>query len=154
MPSNFQRILAKLAWLVPVTLLALGVNQAKVALDLRTTLSDGMPAVAAVTEYERVDRADVTYGYVSLAVDLPGGSVLLREKMSLPYSLIQEVEGKDSLQVHVLPDGGQTVVIDMVAQTQWKIAAIQSGVSIVAACMALIGVLAWNRNIRPASTGP
>ena len=147
MPSRFQTVLAKAAWIVPVILVGLGVHQGKVAVDLRTTLSEGLSATAAVTEYERVDRADVTYGYVNLEVPLPDGRTLSREKMSLPYSLIQEIEGRDSLQVHVLPDGSQTVVIDMVAETHWKIAAIQSGVSLVAALMAFAAVFGWNRNI-------
>ncbi len=151
MPSRFQQILARVAWIVPAMLVGLCINQAKVAADLRTTLAEGLAATATVTEYERVDRADVTYGYVNLAVPLPDGSVLSREKMSLPYSLIQEIEGRDSLQVHVLPDGSQTVVIDMVAETQWKIAAIQSGVSLIAALMALAAVVGWNRGIRKAA---
>ncbi len=151
MPSSFQRILARVAWIIPFLLLALGVNQAKVAVDLRTTLSEGVEAVARVTEYERVDRADVTYGYVSVEVPLSDGTLLSREKLSLPYSLIQEIDGRDSLRVHVLPDGDQTIVIDDVVQTQWKIASIQSGISFLTAVMALVGVIGWNRTIRRAT---
>ena len=147
MPSSFQRGLARAAWLVPVVLVALWVNQAKVAIDLRTTLSDGVEATAHVTEYERVDRADVTYGYVSVEVPMPDGTILSRNKLSLPYSLIQEIEGRDTLQVHVLENADQTVVIDEVVETQWKIASIQSAISLVTALMALAGVMAWNRNL-------
>lgn len=150
MPSNFQRILARVAWLVPILLVGLCVNQAKVARDLRITLSDGISATARVAEYERVDRADITYGYVSLEVPLPDGSVLTREKMSLPYSLMQEIEGRDQLSVHVLRDAGQTIVIDMVVDTQWKIAAIQSAVSFFAALMALAAVVGWNKSVKRA----
>ena len=150
MPSRFQRILARIAWAVPILLLALGVDQAKVALDLRTTLSEGTEAVARVTEYERVDRADVTYGYVRVEVPLRDGSLLSRDKLSLPYSLIQEIEGRDTLRVHVLPDGEQTIVIDEVVDTQWKIASIQSGISFLTALMALAGVIGWNRSLRTA----
>jgi hypothetical protein len=151
MPSNFQRILARVAWLVPLLLVGLCVNQAKVARDLRITLSDGIGATARVAEYERVDRADITYGYVSLEVPLPDGSVLTREKMSLPYSLMQEIEGREQLSVHVLRDAGQTIVIDMVVDTQWKIAAIQSAVSFFAALMALAAVVGWNRSVKGAA---
>ncbi len=148
MPSSFQRVLARIAWVVPFVLLALGINQVQVALDLRKTLEEGIEAVALVTEYERVDRADVTYGYVSVKIPLPDGSLLSRDKLSLPYSLIQEIEGRDSLSVHVLRDGDQTVVIDAIAQTQWKIASIQSAISLVTALMAIAGVIAWNRSLR------
>ena len=150
MPSNFQRILARVAWLVPFLLVGLCVNQAKVARDLRITLLDGISATARVAAYERVDRADITYGYVSLEVPLPDGSVLTREKMSLPYSLMQEIEGRDQLGVHVLRDAGQTIVIDMVVDTQWKIAAIQSAVSFFAALMAVAAVVGWNRSVKRA----
>ena len=148
MASRFQQILALTAWAVPVLLLALAANQAKVAVDLRTTLEKGDAAVARVVEYDRFDRADVTYGYVSLEIPLPTGETISRDKMSLPYSLIQEIEGQETLAVHVLRDAGQTVVIDMVADTQWKIAAIQSAVSFLMAVMAFVGVLAWNRSLR------
>ncbi len=143
--SSFQRWLAKVAWVVPIGLFILAADQANVASDLFQTLRDGEPAVATVTEYERIDRADITYGYVSLTVPLPDGSVLTREKMSLPHSLMQRLEGEDTLEVRVLSNADQDVVIAMVASTQWKIAAIQSGISLLASIFAFVGVMAWNR---------
>ena len=146
MPSaDVQRWLARTAWAVPLGLLLLSVNQTKVAVDIRQTLKEGASAVATVTEYERIDRADVTYGFVSLSVPMEDGSVLVREKMSLPYTLMQELEGIGRLDVRVLRDSDQDVVIVTVGQTQWKIAAIQAAISFVAALIAFLGVLGWNR---------
>lgn len=146
-PSRFQRLLAKASWLVPAGLLILAVNQANVASDVFETLRDGEAAVATVTEYERIDRADVTYGYVSLLVELQDGSVLTREKMSLPHSLMQQLEGQETLDVRILSDADQNIVIATVASTQWKIAAIQSGISLLAGILALVGVMAWNKSL-------
>lgn len=152
-PSRFQKLLAKASWLVPGGLLILAMNQANVASDVFQTLRDGEPAVATVTEYERIDRADVTYGYVSLSAELQDGSVLTREKMSLPHSLMQQLQGRETLDVRVLSDADQNIVIVEVASTQWKIAAIQSGISLLAGILALVGVAAWNRSLTRRSMG-
>lgn len=150
-PSRFQTVLAKASWLIPVGLLILAVDQANVSTDVFQTLRDGEAAVATVTEYERIDRADVTYGYVSLSVELQDGTVLTREKMSLPHSLMQQLEGQETLDVRVLSGADQNIVIESVAATQWKIAAIQSGISLLAGIFALVGVAAWNKSLRKKS---
>lgn len=141
-----QKSIARIAWLVPLALLGLAINQADVARDIHETLRDGVLAVATVTDYERVDRADVTYGYVSLDVRMPDGATFTRDRMSLPHTLMQQLgDDVETLEVLVLPGADQDVVVAVVAQTQWKIAAIQAAISFVAALMALAGVLGWNR---------
>ncbi|NND71456.1 MAG: DUF3592 domain-containing protein [Rhodothermales bacterium] len=136
---------ARMLWFAPVLLLALAVNQAFVARDVSTTLNEGIPAVATVTEYERVDRADVTFGYVSLNVVLSDGSVITKEKMSLPYTLLPGLEGETELPVIVSPGADQEVVIASIASTQWKIAAIQAAIAFVGSLLFGWGVFAWNR---------
>lgn len=137
--------IARILWFVPAALIFLSINQFKVGLDLRSTYADGEEAIARVLEYERVDRADVTYGYVSLEVPLSDGSVITRNEMPLPYSLLHRLEGKDSLAVFVRPGAAQEIVIGLVANAQWKMAIIQSVIAFFAAVMAFVAVGAWNR---------
>ncbi len=143
-----QLVLARLAWVVPAGLLLLSWNQADVARDVRDTLRKGMPAVAEVLVYERIDRAEVTYGYVDLQVTRPDGSQFVREKMSLPHTLMHKLEGRETLDVRVVPGADQDIVIVSIAETQWRIAAVQAAIAFVASVMALAGVFAWNRLLR------
>lgn len=146
--SSLSARVARLLWLVPVALVLLSANQLKVGLDLRQTYATGEALVARVTEYERVDRADITHGYVSLEVAIPDGSVLRKDRMPLPYSLLHRVEGADSLEVFVNRGAPQELIIASVANAQWKMAVIQSAIALGAALMAFVGVLAWNRYLR------
>jgi hypothetical protein len=141
-------LVSRALWLVPAFLLLLALNQLKVGLDLRHTFLDGEPAIAEVTAFDRVDRADVTYGYVSLRIPLKDGTTLTREEMPLPYSLLHRVEGKDSLAVQVLRGASQEVIIQIVGNAQWKMAVIQSSMALIAGLMALAGVWAWSRFLR------
>lgn len=146
--SSSLVIVSRVLWGVPLVLLLLAVNQLKVGLDLRHTFLEGERAMAEVTAFDRVDRADVTYGYVSLRIPLDDGSTLIRDEMPLPYSLLHRVEGKDSLAVHVLEGTDQEVVVEIVGNAQWKMAVIQSSMALVAAIMAFVGVWAWSRMLR------
>ena len=146
--SNTVRAVARVLWFFPVVLLLLGLNQLKVGRDLRTTALEGVPATAEVTDFMRVDRADVTYGHVGLRVHLPDGSIITKEKMPLPYSLLHRVESEDELAVHVLRNASQDVVIDIVSNAQWKMALIQGIIALVAAVMATVGVVAWSSYLR------
>lgn len=137
--------IARILWFVPAVLVFLSINQFKVGLDLRKTIAEGEEAVARVLDYERVDRADVTYGYVSLEVSLADGTTITRNEMPLPYSLLHRLEGEDSLAVYVKPGAAQEIVIGMVANAQWKMAIIQSVIAFFAAVMAFVAVGAWNR---------
>lgn len=151
MPQTNARsstLIARLLWAIPVSLFLLSGHQLKVGFDLRNTLLQGELRSAEVTAYDRVDRKDVTYGYVSLSIPLGDGSLLEKTEMTLPYSLLHRVEGKEQLDVYVLPGSAQEVVIEMVANAQWKMAVIQSSMAIVAALMALVGVLAWQRYLK------
>ena len=145
--STVQEWLARAAWVVPILLLLLAADQAKVAFDLSETLRDGQPGVAKVTEYERIDRADVTYGYVSLSVRMEDGRLIQRDRISLPHSLMKQLEGSETVRVRVLSNADQEIVIESIASTQWKIAAIQSVIALLAFLMALVAVTAWNRSL-------
>ncbi len=142
---NSVKVIARLLWFAPLLLFLLAINQARVAVDLRETLNSGARATAVVTDFDKVDRADVTYGYVSLEVPMADGSTLVKEKLTLPYTLLPHVAGQESLEVLVLPGSQQEVVIASIAQTQWKIAAIQAAMAFGACILFGLGVNWWNR---------
>jgi hypothetical protein len=133
---------------VPIALALLSANQVKVGWDLRRTFREGAPLRAEVVEYQRMDRKDVTFGFVSLRVALPGGGLIEKNRMPIPYSLLHRLEGQDELDVLVLPGATQEVVIRSVANAQWKMAVIQSSMAMVAAVLAFLGVYFWNRQQR------
>ncbi len=137
--------IARTLWIVPVALLLLTLNQAKVAYDLHYTLNNGIAAIAEVLEVVVNERVDIPYGYVSLKVGLEDGREIKQEKMSLPYTLLPQVRYADQLEVRVFPESDQPIVIQEIASTQWKIAAIQSLMGFVAFLLAFAGVFAWNR---------
>ena len=145
--SHAVHVVAKVAWFAPALLLLLAINQVLVSVDILDTLRNGDRATATVTEYERVDRADVTFGYVSLAVDMGDGTTLTKEKMSLPYTLLPRLEGETELPVIINPGADQEIVIEEIASTQWKIAAIQSSMALLGSLMIAVGVYAWNRHL-------
>ena len=148
MPSNAAYIIARLLWIAPALLLFLTINQAKVALALRATWETGVPSTAEVLTFENSNRADVTYGYVSLRVPLPDGGEMVKEKMSLPHSLLPRIEGQETLDVRVQPGAAQAVVIAHLMPTHWLIAASQAGISIIGALMFFAGFFWWNRYLK------
>ena len=137
--------IARFLWVVPIALFLLTLNQAKVAYDLHFTLNNGISAVADVLEVEVNERVDIPYGYVSLRVDLEDGREFVQEKMSLPYTLLPSVRYEDQLAVRVFPESAQPIVIETIASTHWKIAAIQSLMGFVGFLLAAAGVYGWNR---------
>ena len=148
MPSNATRIIARILWILPAILIFLSLDQAKVALDLRATWEAGTPATAEVLTFENSNRADVTYGYVSLRVSLPDGQALTKEKMSLPHSLLPRLEGQETLDVRVMPGAAQEIVIAQLMPTHWLIAASQAGISLVGALIFFSFVFWWNRYLK------
>ncbi|MFQ5570610.1 MAG: DUF3592 domain-containing protein [Rhodothermales bacterium] len=148
MASTASRFVARLLWVLPGILLFLTVNQAKVAVDIRTTWEKGTPAIAEVFAYENSDRADVTFGYVSLRVPLGDGEVLTKDRLSLPKTLLPRLEGQASLDVRVRPGTAQEVVIAKLMPAHWLIAASQSGMGLIGALLFGAGVFWWNRYLR------
>ena len=146
--SNSIRIVSRLAWLAPLLLVVLSVQQLVAALGMRATLADGTEAVADVIDYEFSTRVDVTYDYVSLRVPLPDGDVLVREKLSLPHSLAPRLEGKEQVNVRVMPGASQEVIITEIAAAQWRIAAVNAAMSLFGALLFGAGVFAWNRHLK------
>lgn len=145
---NAGRTIARLLWVCPALLLFLTLNQAKVALDLRTTWERGIPATAEVTAFENSNRADITYGYVSLRIPLGDDTVLTKEQMSLPNSLLPRLEGKEHVDVRVRPGRAQEVVIDALMPAHWLIAASQAGISLLGMLILATGVFWWNRYLQ------
>jgi hypothetical protein len=145
--SSTARFLARIAWIVPVLLFALGLYEARVVVDLAKTAREGVSAVAEVTRYERVDRQDVTQAEVDLLIRMPDRETLVRERLSLPYSIAHRVE-KDTLHVRVLRGSGQEIVIMSIVGTQRRIAASNAAMSLIAMVIALALVMAWNRHLR------
>lgn len=138
--------MARLLWIFPAILLFLTVNQVKVALDLRETLNRGVPATAEVVEIYKTNRVDVTYGYVQLRVPTEDG--VLEQRLSMPISLLHALDGKDSLEVRLLPGEAQEIVVTAIARPQWHMAAINGGISFIGLILLTIGVWAWNRYLR------
>lgn len=140
-------------WILPALLLVLAINQAKVARDIRHTLEQGLPAVAEITNAQKVNRADVTYDYVDLRVMLESGQVLTKEALSLPHSMFPLVENQKTVEVRVLPGAAQEVVIAstggpearLIARPQWRLAAINAAISCIAFFLFAAGIFAWNR---------
>ncbi|MFK7844634.1 MAG: hypothetical protein AB8G77_04980, partial [Rhodothermales bacterium] len=64
MEKTLVHRVARFLWIVPVALLLLSLNQAKVGYDLRYTLNNGIAALADVLEVEINERVDIPYGYV------------------------------------------------------------------------------------------
>ena len=144
--------IGRLLWIMPAGLVALAANQAKVAIDLKATWETGQPAVAEVLAFETRNRADVTYGYLDLRVELGNGKVLTQEKMSLPQVFWKRIDDADSLAVRVAPGEPQPVVVDLLMPGHWLIAAAQVGICFLGALMSIAGLWAWHRQMRLSPT--
>lgn len=142
-----SHLIARIAWIVPISLVALTAYMTKVTVDLNRTATMGQKAVADVVRYDRADRKDVTHAELDLVVHMPDGSTLNREKLSLPYSIAHRVE-QDTVHVRVLRGSGQEVVISSIVGTQKRIALSNAAMTFIAMLMSFAGVFAWNRFLR------
>ena len=95
----------------------------------------GEHAVAEVVDYKKIDRADITYGYVSIRVPLPDGEVIEQDKMSLPFTIAKEIEGQQTLDVRIIKNAAKSSVIESVGATHWNIAAMQAAIAFGAALL-------------------
>ncbi len=144
MSSSPSRSVARVAWVVPVVLLALSVHQFVTAFNLTATLNNGQAAMAEVTRYERSDRKDVTHVELDLLVHMEDGTSFEKTRLALPYSIGHRVEA-DSLDVTVLQGSGQEVVITEIGRTQISIAWSNGAMAFIVFLMAFVGVFSWNR---------
>ena len=155
--SAATRWLTRAAWAIPVLLLGLSVHQVWSGLELRATLQQGTPAEAEITDFFSSGRAEIKYDYVSLRIPMDDGTVITRERMSLPHTLIGVAENRETIDVRVRPGASQEVVITEVANTQWRIALINAGMSAVLGLLVGIGLLWWSRTLKnegdPATRG-
>jgi hypothetical protein len=119
-----------------------------VAADIRTTFEEGRLARATVTDHKFSRRADVTYDYVSLRVQMPDGSVLDHDRMSLPHTMAADLQDRKELDVRVLPGARQPVVIDRFGRAHWRLAAINALMSALGAVLLAAALFAWNRSLK------
>ena len=145
MKPSGARYLARIAWAVPVVLILLTIHQAKVTIDLGTTIREGLPAVAEITRYDRTDRKDVTHAEVDLLVKFEDGTWIQKDRLALPYTIAHRIEDVDSVDVLVLAGTSQEVVIASIAGTQQRIALYNIGMGFIAFVLAAVGVFFWNR---------
>ena len=143
-----NRIATRAAWILPVFFVGLFGHQAFVAYHLQTTLTEGELAQAEVLEVHMENRVDVTYDYASLRVELADGQVITKEKMSLPHSLIQLLENRDTVPVRVRPGAAQEIVVAEFGATQWRIAAMNAAMALGAALVFGLAIFYWDRYLR------
>ncbi len=150
MAARSTRIVARLAWILPVFFLLLTPHQAEVAYDLYTTLQEGEPAQAEIVSLEQSNRVDVTYDYVHLRATLDDGRVIERKKLSLPHSIATVIrnQDRDMIEVRVRPGADQEMVLAEMGATQWRIAALNAAMAFFGAVVFGIGVAWWNRYLR------
>mgnify|MGYP006919303554 CR=1 FL=1 len=141
------KTVARLAWFVPVLLLALTIHQVFTAFELDKTMDEGILAWAEVTRYDRTDRKDVTQVELDMIVHMPDGSQFVRDNLALPYSIGHRVEA-DTLSVMVLAGSAQEVVIQEIGETQVKIAWSNAAMSLIGLLMTFVGVFYWNKMMR------
>lgn len=154
MSRSLPHRIAQIAWLLPLFFLGVSIHQAKVAYDLHTTRTQGTEVSAEVQEVHVSRRVQVTYDYVHLRIPMPDGSVLMRERLSLPHGIVPALEGKKTLKVRVTPGASRSVVVTEligptpVVETQIRIAGINVLMSLGAALLFGMGVYYWNRTLR------
>ena len=148
MSSKNVILVSRILWVFPALLLFLTINQADVAFDLKETLERGTPAVAEVTGSFIKDRVDIQFGYLNLRVPMQDGEDLVQDKMALPYTLIKRIETASELDVMVRRGADQQIVITQIGGTQWKIAAMQSGICLVTFLMSATGLFFWGRLLK------
>ena len=138
------RTVARIAWSIPVVLLALTIHQVVTAVQLDNTMQEGTSTFAEVTRYERSDRKDVTNVEMDLIVHMPDGSTFERLNLTLPYSIGHRVQA-DTVQVRVLRGASQEVVLEEIGGTHVRIAWSNFAMSLIGFIMATVLVFGWNR---------
>jgi hypothetical protein len=139
------RLIARLLWVLPAILLFLIFHQAYSAYEIRKTLAEGERATAEVLEFESSSRVEVSYDYVSIRVPLADGSVIVKDHMSLPHTLVPVIQGRGELDVRVRPGARQDVVIEEIGSMHWKLALMNMAMSLFGFVLLGAGVYAWNR---------
>ena len=145
MKTDSVRLIARLLWVLPAILFFLTIHQVIVGLDIRETLRTGEPATAEVIEFDTTERSEITYAYVTLRVRMANGEEFVKERMSLPQTLIGNVRFAEELDVIVKPGNDQDVVIQSIGETHWKLALGNSLMSLFGFIMLVVGIYAWNR---------
>jgi len=150
---RYSRPVARIAWLVPLFFLGIAGHQTSVVFDLHTTKTEGVEATAEVRELHVETRSDVTYDFASLRIPMPDGSVVTRDRLSLPHGIAPALEGKETLKVRIKTDDSEVVITERigstpVVETQIRIAGINGLMSLGAALLFGIGVFYWNRILR------
>lgn len=140
-------MIARLLWALPILLFGIAVGLIWSAREIHRTATGGQLATAQVVEFDAQSRAEVTYGHVRLKAALPDGG-FREEDVPLPLSLLYFIEGRDSVEVRVLPESGRPMVVEDVARAQWRMSLIHAGMSAFGGLLLTIGVGAWNRYLK------
>lgn len=140
-------LVARILWIFPAILLFLTIDQLNVAFDLRRTLAEGTSAEAEIVAIDRTDRADITMASARLRVPMESGEVLERD-LPMPITFVEELEGRETMEVRLNPGADQEIVIAELGRAQWRLAAINSGMAFIALILVSIGVFAWNRYLQ------
>lgn len=143
MASPRSRVVARLLWILPVILLILTINQIMVAADLRATMSQGDTATASVLAIETTDRAEITMASVRLRV--PIDREMVERDLPMPITFARQLREGQDVDVLVNPGSDQEIVIAEFGRAQWRLAAINSGMSFIALLLFTVGVFVWNR---------
>jgi len=141
------KLVARLMWLLPALLVVISVALLRAGFAERETLAAGTAATAQVVDVEIRNRADVTYGHIDLRIPLSDSEVLER-RLPLPLSLLIPLQDRKEVRVRVLAGSDKDVVIEDIARAQWRMALIQSAMSLLGAILLIIAVGAWNRYLR------
>lgn len=153
-PHTMTRWIARIAWLLPLLFFGLALHQGKVAYDLDVTKTQGKAATAEVQHVHASNRTQVTYDFVSIRVPMPDGSVITRERLSLPHGIVPALKGKETLSVRVATGGSRSIVVTEpinstpVVDTQIRIAGINALMSLGAALLFAVAIWFWNRSLR------
>jgi len=145
--SKTNLLIARLMWAVPVGMLLLAINQVMVTTDLRATLEEGTLLVANVDSVVTTNRSEISYDYVDLTVPMPSGETLRFEKVTMPHSLFTYIQDETKLDVRVMPGAAQELVIVQVADTQWRIAAMNAAICFVFGILTGVGIYFWNKTL-------
>ncbi len=138
------KLVARLMWLAPVLLVAIGLSLIRAGFSLKNTLESGAVVTARVVDVNIRNRADVTYGHIDLRVPNTAGDST-DARLPLPLSLLMSIEEAPTLEVRVLEDADRPIVIDRIARAQWRMSFINASMCLFGALLLVWGVWSWNR---------
>jgi hypothetical protein len=141
-----NRPVARLMWIGPLLLLALGAWLVRAAVEQRAAAEGGEVVTATVDSVSVRERSEITRGAAYLRYTPPGEAAPVVRAVELPLTFLRDLEGRVGEPVRIrLLAGSDQVVLAEHARAQWVMTS-------AFAAMALFGALglgwmvgAWNR---------